>query len=60
MTLKELLPYISRQGFVLSERHLLVEDEEIKDYFEKADKYEVLKIGTFGENTLQIYIKEED
>ena len=60
MTLKELLPYVVNQGFVLENYVRKIEALDNVDIINNAEKYEVEKIEVWDEDTLKISIREKE
>jgi len=60
MTLKELLPYVVNQGFVLENYVRKIEALDNIDIINNAEKYEVEKIEVWDEDTLKISIREKE
>ena len=60
MTLKELLPYVVNQGFVLENYVRKIEALDNVNIINNAEKYEVEKIEVWDEDTLKISIREKE
>ena len=59
MTLKELLPYVVNQGFVLENHVRKIEALDNVNIINNAEIYEVEKIEVWDEDTLKISIKRK-